>query len=289
MPSLTADVDERADADPGLAAVACSTRRRAARSTRAAPSRPKVERVAHRGARARGRCARRASGVAVPPAGRAAAAHLHRRDPAPAGLGDDACRTRHDGRQTRPDARSAATGRPAEPLLEVEGLTKHFPVTGRLPDPPHVGAVQAVDGVDFDVRAGREPRPGRRVRLRQVHHRPAAGPAAGADRRARSRSRGQDITHASRSAAGAVRSEIQMIFQDPYSSLNPRQTVGRSSPCPMEVNGINPPGGREKRVRELLETRRPQPRALQPLPARVLRRPAPAHRRRPGAGPASRS
>ena len=45
-----------------------------------------------------------------------------------------------------------------------------------------------------------------------------------------------------------------MIFQDPYSSLNPRQTVGTIIRAPMEVNGINPPGGREKRVRELLET-----------------------------------
>ena len=51
-----------------------------------------------------------------------------------------------------------------------------------------------------------------------------------------------------------IRSEIQMIFQDPYSSLNPRQTVGSIIGGPMEVNGINPPGGREKRVRELLET-----------------------------------
>ena len=44
-----------------------------------------------------------------------------------------------------------------------------------------------------------------------------------------------------------------MIFQDPYSSLNPRQTVGTIISGPMEINGINPPGGREKRVRELLE------------------------------------
>ena len=45
-----------------------------------------------------------------------------------------------------------------------------------------------------------------------------------------------------------------MIFQDPYSSLNPRQTVGTIIGGPMEINGIDPPGGREKRVRELLET-----------------------------------
>ena len=45
-----------------------------------------------------------------------------------------------------------------------------------------------------------------------------------------------------------------MIFQDPYASLNPRQTVGSIIAGPMEINGINPPGGREARVRELLET-----------------------------------
>ena len=66
--------------------------------------------------------------------------------------------------------------------------------------------------------------------------------------------RGQDISHASRRELAPVRSEIQMIFQDPYASLNPRQTVGKIIAGPMEVNGINPSGGREKRVRELLET-----------------------------------
>jgi oligopeptide/dipeptide ABC transporter ATP-binding protein len=65
---------------------------------------------------------------------------------------------------------------------------------------------------------------------------------------------GQDITKANRKQLAPIRSEIQMIFQDPYSSLNPRQTVGTIIGGPMEINGINPPGGRENRVRELLET-----------------------------------
>lgn len=65
---------------------------------------------------------------------------------------------------------------------------------------------------------------------------------------------GQDISHANRRKLAPIRSEIQMIFQDPYASLNPRQTVGTIISGPMEVNGINPPGGREARVRELLET-----------------------------------
>ncbi|MBK3521456.1 ATP-binding cassette domain-containing protein, partial [Streptomyces sp. MBT70] len=64
---------------------------------------------------------------------------------------------------------------------------------------------------------------------------------------------GQDITHAGRRDLAPIRSEIQMIFQDPYASLNPRQTVGKIISGPMEINDINPEGGREKRVRELLE------------------------------------
>jgi peptide/nickel transport system ATP-binding protein len=47
---------------------------------------------------------------------------------------------------------------------------------------------------------------------------------------------------------------MQIIFQDPYASLNPRHTVGRIIAMPLQVNGINPPGGTKKRVQELLET-----------------------------------
>ncbi|MYW41947.1 oligopeptide/dipeptide ABC transporter ATP-binding protein, partial [Streptomyces sp. SID161] len=65
--------------------------------------------------------------------------------------------------------------------------------------------------------------------------------------------RGRDIGHATRKQLAPIRSEIQMIFQDPYASLNPRQTVGKIISGPMEINGIDPPGGRESRVRELLE------------------------------------
>ena len=50
-----------------------------------------------------------------------------------------------------------------------------------------------------------------------------------------------------------LRRQIQMIFQDPYSSLNPRHTVGRIVEMPLNVNGIDPPGGRKKRVQEMLE------------------------------------
>ncbi|MFE9609053.1 ABC transporter ATP-binding protein [Streptomyces sp. NPDC006012] len=138
------------------------------------------------------------------------------------------------------------------PLLNVTGLTKHFPVKGGFPIRRTVGHVQAVDGLDFQVAEGEslglvgESGCGKSTTGRLITRllEPTAGTIS---------YRGQDITHASRRQLAPVRSEIQMIFQDPYASLNPRQTVGKIISGPMEINGINPPGGREKRVRELLE------------------------------------
>ena len=139
------------------------------------------------------------------------------------------------------------------PLLDVAGLTKHFPILGGFPIRRTVGAVQAVDGLDFTVAPGEslglvgESGCGKSTTGRLITR--LLEPTAGTIRYD-----GQDITHASRKQLAPVRSEIQMIFQDPYASLNPRHTVGKIIAGPMEINGINPPGGREKRVRELLET-----------------------------------
>ncbi|UIR20256.1 dipeptide ABC transporter ATP-binding protein [Streptomyces spinosirectus] len=139
-----------------------------------------------------------------------------------------------------------------EPLLEVSGLTKHFPVKGGFPIRRTIGAVQAVDGIDLTVHVGEsfglvgESGCGKSTTGRLITRllEPTAGKIS---------YRGQDITHAGRKDLAPIRSQIQMIFQDPYSSLNPRQTVGKIISGPMEINGINPEGGREKRVRELLE------------------------------------
>ncbi|MEV8553099.1 dipeptide ABC transporter ATP-binding protein [Streptomyces glaucescens] len=138
------------------------------------------------------------------------------------------------------------------PLLDVKGLTKHFPVMGGFPIKRKIGAVQAVDGLDFQVHAGEslglvgESGCGKSTTGRLITRllEPTAGTIS---------YQGQDITHAGRKQLAPVRSEIQMIFQDPYASLNPRHTVGKIISGPMEINGIEPQGGREKRVRELLE------------------------------------
>ena len=96
---------------------------------------------------------------------------------------------------------------------------------------------------------------------------------------------GQDITHLKGARLKAVRRDMQMIFQDPYSSLNPRKTIG--SIIGRAVRDPRPGAGQgraQARRAGADGDGRPEPRALQPLPARVLRRAAPADRRRARAG-----
>ncbi|SBT47284.1 ABC transporter ATP-binding protein [Micromonospora auratinigra] len=136
-----------------------------------------------------------------------------------------------------------------EPLLRVRGLTKHFPVREGF---RVSGAVRAVDGVDFDVRAGEtvglvgESGCGKTTTGRMLVR--LLEPTAGSIEFA-----GRDITRAKGRALRPLRQDLQIIFQDPYASLNPRHTVGRIVAMPLEVNNITPPGGVRARVQELLE------------------------------------
>jgi oligopeptide/dipeptide ABC transporter ATP-binding protein len=137
------------------------------------------------------------------------------------------------------------------PLLQAEGLVKHFPVKrglfGRT-----TGAVRAVDGVGFTLNAGQtlgvvgESGCGKstlgRLLLRLIE--PTAGRVVFA---------GTDLGRLDAAALRAQRRAMQIIFQDPYSSLNPRWTVGQILAEPLKLHGLHR-GRHTERVAELLQT-----------------------------------
>ncbi|QDY78863.1 ABC transporter ATP-binding protein [Streptomyces qinzhouensis] len=155
---------------------------------------------------------------------------------------------------TETTARPAPAATTAEPILEVRDLVKHYPLTQGILFRRQVGAVRAVDGVDLDLHRGEtlgivgESGCGKSTVARMLVQleRPTAG---------RIRYRGEDITRLSGRALKAVRRNIQMVFQDPYTSLNPRMTVGDIIGEPYDIHPeAAPKGDRRRRVRELLDT-----------------------------------
>ncbi|HEY4911418.1 MAG TPA: ATP-binding cassette domain-containing protein, partial [Methylomirabilota bacterium] len=123
-----------------------------------------------------------------------------------------------------PGASPPGTGH-TEPLVRVRDLVKHFPITRGILLQRKFGAVRAVDGVSFDVARGEtlgivgETGCGKSTTARLIMR--LLDPTSG-----EVRFDGQDITHVRGARLKAVRREMQMIFQDPYSSLNPRKTIG---------------------------------------------------------------
>ncbi|MFC1412245.1 ABC transporter ATP-binding protein [Streptacidiphilus sp. N1-12] len=138
-----------------------------------------------------------------------------------------------------------------EPLLKVNGLVKHFPIKKGLLQ-RQVGAVQAVDGLTFDVRQGEtlgvvgESGCGKSTMGRLVTR--LLEPTGG-----RIEFEGVNITHLGTSQMRPLRRDIQMIFQDPYSSLNPRHTVGTIVGAPYRLQNIKTEHGIKRAVQDMLE------------------------------------
>ena len=136
------------------------------------------------------------------------------------------------------------------PLVEIEGLRKHYPVRRGILQ-RSIGSVRAVDGVDLSLEEGEcfalvgESGSGKttlgRCLMRLIE--PTAG---------RIVFQGEDLLALSGAELRRRRRDFQMVFQDPYGSLNPRMRVGRIVSEPLEVHGTVPREKRKDRVRELL-------------------------------------
>ena len=143
-------------------------------------------------------------------------------------------------------------GTTGETLLEVRNLKMYFPVTSGVIFRRQVGAVKAVDGIDLTIRRGEtlglvgESGCGKSTAGRAILqlHKPTSGEVF---------FKGQDLTKLGAGQMRSMRRDVQMIFQDPYASLNPRMTVGDIIGEPIEVHGLRK-GRKERneRVQELL-------------------------------------
>ncbi|MFC4018159.1 ABC transporter ATP-binding protein [Micromonospora sp. GCM10011542] len=141
----------------------------------------------------------------------------------------------------------------SENIIEVNDLVKHYPVTQGVVFKKTVGQVKAVDGVSFGLRAGEtlgvvgESGCGKSTLARVLMNleKPTAGSVL---------YKGQDISKLSGGALRRLRRQIQLVMQDPYTSLNPRMTVGDLIGEPFEIHPeVAPKGSRRGKVKELLD------------------------------------
>src|SRR5256712_595780 len=147
--------------------------------------------------------------------------------------------------------RSTASAESGKNLLDVKALKMHFPLTQGIIFQRQVGAVRAVDGIDFFVEKGEtlglvgESGCGKSTTGRAILqlYKPTAG-AVLFD--------GVELTKLGGEAMRKMRRRMQMIFQDPYASLNPRMTVGSIIGEPLEVHNLARGKEKTERVQELL-------------------------------------
>lgn len=148
-------------------------------------------------------------------------------------------------------ANSRTTVGSGEVLMEIKDLQMHFPITEGIIFQRKVGAVKAVDGISFQIKKGEtlglvgESGCGKSTTGRAILqlYRPTAGTVS---------YKGQDLTQLKGETLRQMRRHLQIIFQDPYASLNPRMTVGNIVGEPLEVHNLAKGKERIERVRELL-------------------------------------
>jgi oligopeptide transport system ATP-binding protein len=139
-----------------------------------------------------------------------------------------------------------------EVLVRVEGLKKHFPITRGTVFKRRVGSVRAVDGVSFEVFRGEtlglvgESGCGKSTTGRTILqlHRPTAGDVYFED---------VNLANLKGRELNQMRRRMQMIFQDPYASLDPRMTVGTIVSEPLDIHGTHTGKARQEWVQELLD------------------------------------
>jgi peptide/nickel transport system ATP-binding protein len=166
-------------------------------------------------------------------------------------------------------AARAAPATPAEPILEIRGLTKHYPIGGGLFRAPS-GAVRAVDGVDLAIRAGEtmglvgESGCGKTTLGRCIARLLDSTSGEISYRRADGRS--VNLASLRGRALQEYRRQIRVIFQDPFSSLNPRMTLQQIVGEPLRVNGLASGRELENRVADMLSRVGLRPEYMQRYP-----------------------